>query len=242
MYAFLAFATYLWFLDELSGAAGVPPTLVAIPRWQLGLANAGIVFVVYGLLGLAGYWFASRLGLPGVFREDSGWRGWVFEPMLWGLGLGIAVVVADWLFALVGRVDGFAHPAFPLSVIASATAAIGEEIMFRCFAMGLWAFLLNLILRRWGKTGLALWLGNGIAALAFGAGHLGSTMLLLDASSPAEIPARVLVEVLLINGIIGIIAGDRYRRNGLVAAVGVHFWTDIVWHVIWPFFPGAGTR
>jgi len=24
------------------------------------------------------------------------------------------------------------------------------------------------------------------------------------------------------------------RVVGLVAAVGVHFWTDIVWHVVWP--------
>jgi hypothetical protein len=67
-------------------------------------------------------------------------------------------------------------------------------------------------------------------------------MPLLKASSPAEIPALVLVEMLLTNGIIGIVAGGRYVRNGLIGAVGVHFWTDIVWYVIWPFFAGAGIQ
>jgi hypothetical protein len=35
-----------------------------------------------------------------------------------------------------------------LSFIASATAGFGEEIVFRGFVMGVWAFLLNLLQRR----------------------------------------------------------------------------------------------
>jgi len=33
---------------------------------------------------------------------------------------------------------------------------------------------------------------------------------------------------------VALVAGERCRRDGLVAAMGVHFWADIVWHVIWP--------
>jgi len=40
----------------------------------------------------------------------------------------------------------------------------------------------------------------------------------------------------LLNGMIGLVAGERYMKDGLVAAVGVHFWTDIVFHVIWGLF------
>ena len=29
-------------------------------------------------------------------------------------------------------------------------------------------------------------------------------------------------------------AGERYMKDGLVAAAGVHFWADIIWHVVWP--------
>lgn len=51
--------------------------------------------------------------------------------------------------AALGRWSGFPHPELPYSIIASASAGIGEEIMFRSFVLGLWAFLGNLFLWRW---------------------------------------------------------------------------------------------
>lgn len=36
--------------------------------------------------------------------------------------------------------------------------------------------------------------------------------------------------------VVGLVAGQRYIKDGLVAAVGVHFWADVVWHVVWPLF------
>ena len=113
-------------------------------------------------------------------------------------------------------------------------AGIGEEIMFRMFVLGLWAFLINLILRRWRATKLALWIANVIAALAFAAGHLPAAMMLLGVTTPDALPPVVLVELFLLNGIVAIVAGERYMRDGLVAAAGVHFWADVVWHVIFP--------
>jgi membrane protease YdiL (CAAX protease family) len=81
-----------------------------------------------------------------------------------------------------------------------------------------------------------LWIANVIAALAFGVGHLGTMMFLTGASSPAELSPVLWVEMLLLNGVIGLLAGWRYMKDGLVAAAGVHFWTDIVFHVFWGLF------
>ena len=61
-----------------------------------------------------------------------------------------------------------------MSLVALATAGIGEEIVFRGFMMGLWAFLLNLILRRSGDT---------TAALAFVAGHAPMSLRLFNVGS-----------------------------------------------------------
>ena len=47
---------------------------------------------------------------------------------------------------------------------------------------------------------------------------------------------RKQLTVFLLNGAIGLIAGWRYMKDGLVAASGVHFWTDIVFHGLWGFF------
>lgn len=236
-YAVLAFVYVLFApLDEFLPGEGMPPgPITTLPRWVLGLANAGIFLFVYGLLGLAGYWFATKVELPRVYREDAGWRDWLALPLLYGLMLGVLLVVTDRLFASILGWTGFPHPPFPFSLMASATAAIGEEILFRFFIMGVWAFLLSLMMRRWGwGASAAMWMANLLAALAFSAGHIPGAMFILDVASPVDIPLPILVELFLLNGVVGLVAGAQYMRNGLVAAVGVHFWVDMVWHVLWP--------
>jgi hypothetical protein len=234
--AFLAFLTFALGLhtEFMVGQDVSAAELPDVPAWVLGLGNAAIILIVYGLLGLAGLWFARKLGWPGVFRQDAGWRNRLWMPMGIGVAVGVVLVVADRLFALAGDWSGFAHPTFPMSLIASATAGIGEEIVFRVFVMGLWAFLSSWALSRGRATNLSLWIGNTVAALAFAAAHLPTAMLLVGAQTPAELPAVVLVELFALNSLVALIAGACYVRDGLVAAVGVHFWADIMWHVLWP--------
>ena len=207
-------------------------SLVTDPVFALGIA--AMIFIAYGLLGSVGYWFSRRLTLPGVFREGAGWKDWLLVPALAGLATGVALVLGDAVFTALGRPGINVHPPFPFAIIASATAAIGEEIIFRSFFLGSWAFILAIVLRRWKALRLALWLGVLIAALAFSAAHLPAAMVLLGASAPDQIPSTILVEFVLLNSLLGIVAGERYLKSGLVAAIGVHFWADVVWHVAWP--------
>ncbi len=212
----------------------MPAELVALPKWVIGMANAGIIIVVYGLCGLAGYWLMKRSGLPGLIHPKASWREWFLLPLGLGTGIGVFFVILDRIFAAQLTGIELPHPAFPLSLIASATAGIGEEIMFRFFVMGLWIFLLNLVLRRWKAKRVAFWIANVFAALAFAASHLPAVMYLFDVSNPMDLPMALLVEIVLLNGILGLVAGERMAKTGLVAAIGIHFWADVVWHVIWP--------
>jgi hypothetical protein len=91
-------------------------------------------------------------------------------------------------------------------------------------------------LERFNGRTVALWIANVIAALAFSASHIGTVFALTGAASLAELKPALIVEVFLINGIIGLVAGQRYMKDGLVAASGVHFWADMVWHVVWGLF------
>ena len=77
-------------LTAPGGEATAPPVL---PRWQLALANAAIVLVVYGLVALAGGWFARRLQIPWVFREGAGWKALWMWPLLLGVVLLLALVI-----------------------------------------------------------------------------------------------------------------------------------------------------
>lgn len=75
-----------------------------------------------------------------------------------------------------------------------------------------------------------------IAALGFAASHFGTVMVLAGANSINELSPVLMVEIFVQNGIVGLVAGQRYMKDGLVAAAGVHFWTDVVFHVIWGVF------
>ena len=230
------FITYAFFMDQIAEAAGVPMPEMPVSNVAAGLINAGIFLVAYGLLGLAGYWFATRVGLPGIFSEDGNWRRWFLIPLLVGLVGGVVVVLIDTVFAPINGFGPFVHPSFPVSIFASLSAGIGEEIVFRGFVFGLWAVILTWLFKRFNGRTAALWIANVIAALAFGAGHLGTLMLLTGAASPAEINPVLLAEAFLLNGIMGLVAGERYMKDGLVAASGVHFWADVVFHVIYGLF------
>ena len=236
VYGCSAFATYAFFADQLAATAGVPMPNMGVSNVVLGLANAGIIFVIYGILALVGYWFARKLGLPGIFSEDGNWSGWFLIPLLLGLGCGVIFILGDMLFAPINGYGRFAHPVFPVSLLASIGAGIGEEIAFRGFLFGLWGLLLKWLLNRWNRRTTALWIANVIAALVFGASHLGTIMLLTHTSSFADLSPALLIENFLLNGILGLIAGWLYMKNGLVAAAGVHFWNDVVFHVIWGLF------
>lgn len=233
VYALAAFATYTFFVDDLAASAGIPMPAMGVPDSVLGLANAGIVLVVYGLLGLAGYWFARKLGLPGIFSEDGNWRSWFFIPLGLGLVCGVALVIGDMLFAPINGFGPMVHPGFPVSILASISAGIGEEIAFRGFMFGLWSFILSWLFKHFNGRTAALWIANVIAALVFGASHFGTVLFLTGATSLAQLSPVLIVEIFVLNGIIGIIAGQRYMKDGLVAAAGVHFWTDVVFHVGW---------
>jgi membrane protease YdiL (CAAX protease family) len=236
IYALSAFLVYALFADQLSAMAATPMPDMGVSNPVIGLVNAGIILVFYGLFGLLGYWLARKLGLPGIFSEDGDWRRWFFIPLGLGLSGGVVVILLDILFAPINGFGRLPHPAFPSSILASISAGIGEEILFRGFVFGVWALLLNWLLKRFNGRTTALWIANIIAALAFGAGHLGTLLVLTGASSPAELNPVLVAETVLINGVIGLVAGWRYMKDGLVAAAGVHFWTDMVFHVIYGLF------
>ena len=69
--------------------------------------------------------------------------------------------------------------------------------------------------------------------LDFALGHFLSVMILFDLNTIQEIPSVLISEIILLNGVISIFAAYYFRKYGFLAAVGIHFWTDIIWHVIW---------
>ncbi|MBN2471733.1 MAG: CPBP family intramembrane metalloprotease [Anaerolineae bacterium] len=119
-------------------------------------------------------------------------------------------------------------------VIAGFYGGINEEILMRLGLLTVLAWLISRVFPGADGTLAAgvFWAANVLAALAFGAGHLGA----VKAVTPLT-PA-VISLTLLLNGMGGLVFGWLYWQHGLLAAMIAHFTADMVLHVVGPrFYP-----
>ncbi len=204
-------------------------------RGVLAAVNAAAIVLIYGPAALAGWWLARRVQLPAIAAVGlTLWR-WVRGPLAAGAVTGVGMILVEQAMQRLAAAPPIPHPAFPGSLLASYSAAVGEEIIFRLFLLSLWAVLwrraLRLFLPPERSRAYALAIANGIAAVTFALAHLGSAMALYGVTSPAQLPEVTLVELLALNGLVGIVAGSHLMRYGLLGAVGVHLGADLIWHV-----------
>jgi len=198
------------------------------------LANFALIFVVYGLLGLLGLYFVRKNGWPQIFKEGEGKKNLFYRPLALGIFSGVFIIAGSYVFGMFHNLGKLPHPEFPFSIVASVGAGIGEEVLMRLLIMSFWAWVLNLIFKKFINRGITDWIAVIIAALVFGIAHLAGPVYMYNFSSISQVPIIFIVELLVLNGAIGILAGREMVKYGFVAAVGIHFWADIVWHVVYP--------
>ena len=199
----------------------------------LALINAALVLVVYGGLGYLGLHLARKLNFADVWDHTVTNRQRFIIPALVGIGMGAFIIAGDAILSRFHDLGPLPHPDFPMSILASATAGIGEELIFRLFFIPFWVWLISRLLLRGKAQNTVFWIITGLSALAFAIGHLPAAMILYEFESIGDMPAVFLIEILLLNGVLSVVAAYFLRKYGYLAPVGLHFWTDIVWHVVW---------
>jgi hypothetical protein len=122
--------------------------------------------------------------------------------------------------------------------VAAAVAGIGEEILFRLFFVSFWVWIVSHLFLRDRAGAAAFWVVAVISARAFAASHLPSVMLLFGFHGAGDLPPALILELILLNGALSLFAAEYLRKYGFLAALGVHLWTDVVWHVVWGAIPG----
>jgi len=216
------------FMSLQQGAQELPA-----PRIVIALINAGIILIVYGGLGYLGLFLSRKLGFPDIYDKRVSNRQRFLTPALIGAALGVFLIIGDVIFSRFNTIGRFLHPPLPASIVASFSAGIGEEIMFRLFFISFWTWLISKIILRGRWQNQIFWVVAVLSALAFAVGHLPSLMLIYNFKSVSAVPVILMIEGILLNGAVGIVAAYYFRSYGFLAAVGVHFWTDIIWHVIY---------
>ena len=206
---------------------------IPIPKPIIALVNAGTVLVLYGILGFIGLKLSQKLGFPDIWDSEIPNKQRFLYPALMGIGIGLFFIVVDLLISPLHAIGPLPHPPFPSSLVVSACAAIGEEIIFRLFFIPffIWLVSYTIFKRRWQEQ--VFLVAATISAIAFALGHLPSVMMIFGISEVSAVPPVLMIEILLLNGVLSILAAYYFKKYGFLAAVGVHFWTDFVWHVIW---------
>ena len=199
----------------------------------LALVNAGIMLILYGGLGFLGLKLSAKIGFADLWDARISNRQRFLIPALIGVGIGVFFIPADIILSQFHTFGPLPHPQFPVSLLASATAGIGEEVIFRLFFVSFWVWLISYVIlkKRWQNQ--VFWIVAVLSALTFAFGHIPAMMILYGLNAVNEIPPALMAEIILLNGMVSLFAAYYFRKFGFLAAVGIHFWTDVVWHVIW---------
>ncbi len=225
------------FLPQGLFTTTIPEGQMPASKSTLALVTAGTMLILYGGLGLIGLQLSRKLGFPALWDPGVTNRQKFLIPAGIGVAIGLFFILADSILQRWHTLGPLPHPPFPTSLVASAVAGIGEEVIFRLFFIPFWMWLISSVLLRGRGQAQVFWLVAIFSALAFAAGHLPSVMFALGMGSISQIPAALMLEIFLLNGVLSLFAAYSFRKYGFLAAVGVHFWADIVWHVIWGLIP-----
>jgi Type II CAAX prenyl endopeptidase Rce1-like len=154
---------------------------------------------------------------------------------VWGALGGLAVIALDAVFAphMPATLRSIPQPTPFQGLLASFYGGISEEVLMRLGAATSFAWLIGKLVGFEGRgRTISLTLGVLFGALVFGVGHLPLAFSIWPAGP------IVVARILLLNAVVGLLAGGVYVRRGLEHAVVLHFAADIVLYVLRPIWVG----
>ena len=198
--------------------------------WMLIVVGVGLF-----LAGKTGLGAPILKGYLNGERVSGRFRSLILPSVLLAILATLIVKPLDrWFF--LPRMPGFSSAISQISgwkgFLASFYGGITEEILLRLFFLTLLAWILGWISHTAdGKPSrIAMWIAILGSAILFGLGHLPATL--------ASVPFSpiVLAREVTLNGIMGTTFGYLYWKRGLESSMMAHFSSDLLVHLILPFF------
>lgn len=224
------------FLPQGSFTRTLPEQQLPASKPVMALVTAAVMLIVYGGLGFLGLRLSEKLGFSALWDSEVSNRQRFLEPLFVGMVTGVLFIVVDVLLRPLHTLGPLPHPPFPTSIVASAVAGIGEEVIFRLCFIPFWTWLISTVMLKGRWPGEVFWMVAVFSALAFALGHLPAVMVVFGIEEIGQVPVVLMSEIVVLNGTLSLLAAYYLRRYGFLASVGIHFWADVVWHVIFGFF------
>jgi len=209
------------------------PSQLPAPKLVLAVVNFVVMFVLYGGLGFLGLTLSARIGFPALWDEKISNIQRFLIPLILGVSIGILLIVLDVGFSTINTVGRLPHPPFPTSVVASVSAGIGEEVIFRLFFIPSFTWLISSVLLKNRSKNAVFWVAALVSTLLFSLGHFPPVLILLGIPSLSSVPVSLIAEILIMNSVLSLVAAYYLRKYGVLAPIGIHFWADVLWHVIY---------
>jgi hypothetical protein len=221
-----------------------------LPVFVLLAISTGQSALVLGLLSFSGLWAARKLGLGAPVLDawlagdvlPYNLRRNVLTACILGIASGSLLIALDLLVFLpldangLGQIVKQKQPPAWMGFLASFYGGIGEEVQLRLFLLSFLALGIRYCrdflfpIRISPLTPAVFWSANIIVAVIFGLGHLPVTAELVP------LTPLLIVRAIILNGIVGVVAGFLFWRRGIEMAMVYHFSADIILHVTPPLF------
>jgi len=193
----------------------------------LAIESAVIMIILYGNLGFLGLRLSQELVLADIWDLGVSNRQRFLISALVGTAIGVFFIFADAILRQYHTLEPLPYLPFPTSLVTSAIAGIGEEIIFRLVFISFWVWLISFVILKRKLQNQIFWIIAILSALVFAFVHIPSVMFLFSLNAINEFTPALLSDIILLNGVLSIFAAYYFRKFGFFAAVSIHFWTEV---------------
>lgn len=202
------------------------------PEYVISIVTFLGIILIYGALALLGLKLNDLSGFPKITDDRINKKERFILPMVTGLIIGVTMVMGDLFFDGINNYGKLPHPEFVMSFLASISAGIGEEIVFRLLLISFIMWLFGIKILKGKHNPKVFVIAVIISSVAFAASHTPSFIFILEQQGKSF--GFILgLELFILNTLVSVFAAIYYKRYGIIAAMGIHFWADIMWHVIY---------
>lgn len=220
------------FLPQGEFIAQIPAERMPASSPIMALVTGVGILILYGGLGYVGLYLSTRLHFKPIWDDTTPPKQRLGGPLVVGLIMGIGFILVDAILSQFHQMGPLMHPPFPTSLVASFSAAIGEEIIFRLFFIAFWVWLISQVMLKGRAQTQVFWVVVMFSAIGFTFSHFPSIMMLYGGSVMSALPAAMIIELFLLNGSLSVVAAYYFLEVGFLGAVMVHLGADLMWHVV----------
>jgi|GEM_PF-917717 len=221
------------FLPQGEFIAQIPTERMPASSPVMALVTGLGILLLYGGLGYLGLSLSTRLNFTPIWDKTITPKQRLGVPLVVGLIMGIGFILLDAILSHFHQMGPLMHPPFPTSVVASFSAAIGEELIFRLVFIAFWVWLISQVMLQGRARTQVFWVVVMFSAIGFTFSHFPSVMVLYGGSVMSALPAAMIIELFLLNGSLSVVAAYYFWEVGFLGAVMVHLGADLMWHVVW---------